>query len=50
MALYRALKRRGVETKMVTYPRSPHGPNEPRQILHVMQGNLEWFRQHLPTD
>ena len=48
-ALYRALKRRGVETKMVTYPRAGHSPSEPRQILHVMEGNLEWFKQRLPT-
>jgi dipeptidyl aminopeptidase/acylaminoacyl peptidase len=50
LALYRALKRRGVETKMVTYPRAPHGPAEPRQVLHVMQENLAWFKQRLPVD
>ena len=48
-ALYRALKRRGVETKMVTYPRAPHGPVEPRQVLHVMEGNVAWFKERIPT-
>ena len=41
--LYNALKRQGVETQLVIYPRQPHGPNEPRLILDVMQRNLDWF-------
>ena len=48
--LYRALKRLGVEVKMVIYPRSPHGPAEPRQVLRVMEGNMDWFRTHIPAD
>ncbi len=44
---YRALKKLGVETKMVTYPRTPHGPNEPKFTLHVMEQNLEWVEKHL---
>ncbi len=48
-ALYRALKRRGVETRMVIYPRAPHGPREPRQILHLMRDNLAWFQARIPT-
>ena len=47
-AFYRALKRRGVEAKMVIYPRAPHGPAEPRQLLDVMQGNVDWVAKHLP--
>ena len=49
-AFYRALKRRGIETRMVTYPRSPHGPREPRQVLHVMNDNLAWFKSHIPVN
>lgn len=48
-AFYRALKRRGVNTRMVVYPRAPHGPTEPRQLQHVMQDNLDWFLEHIPA-
>ncbi len=48
-ALYRALKFRGIETRMVIYPRAPHGPTEPRQILHLMESNLDWFKSHIPA-
>jgi|TARA_B100000315_G_scaffold232821_1_gene245443 dipeptidyl aminopeptidase/acylaminoacyl peptidase len=48
--LYRAMKRLGVEVKMVIYPRSPHGPAEPRQVLRVMEGNVEWFGAHVPSN
>jgi dipeptidyl aminopeptidase/acylaminoacyl peptidase len=41
--LYNALKRQGVPTKMVVYPRQPHGIQEPRLQLDSMQRNLEWF-------
>jgi dipeptidyl aminopeptidase/acylaminoacyl peptidase len=41
--LYNALKRQGVPTKMVVYPRQPHGFQEPRMQLDSMQRNLEWF-------
>lgn len=47
LALYRALKKRQVPVKMVTYPRAPHGPREPRQLLHIMESNLDWFEHHL---
>ena len=40
--LYHALKRMGVTTKMVVYPRTPHGPREPKFILDIAQRNLEW--------
>ncbi len=40
---YNALKRQGVETKMVVYPRQPHGLQEPKLILDAMKRNLEWF-------
>lgn len=42
---YNALKRQGVATKMVVYPRQPHGLQEPKLILDAMKRNLEWFDQ-----
>ena len=41
--LYNALKRQGVPTLMVVYPRQPHGIQEPRLQLDAMNRNLEWF-------
>ena len=41
--LYNALKRQGVATKMVVYPRQPHSIQEPRLMLDAMTRNLEWF-------
>jgi hypothetical protein len=32
---------------MLVMPRQPHGPNEPKMILKVMQTNVEWFDKHL---
>jgi dipeptidyl aminopeptidase/acylaminoacyl peptidase len=43
--LYNALKRQGVKTKMVVYPRQPHGIQEPKLLLDAMTRNLEWFDQ-----
>ena len=41
--LYNALVRQGVTTKMVVYPRQPHGLQEPKFIKDAMERNLEWF-------
>jgi dipeptidyl aminopeptidase/acylaminoacyl peptidase len=41
--LYNALKRQGCTTRMIVYPRTPHGIEEPRLLLDCMQRNLEWF-------
>jgi dipeptidyl aminopeptidase/acylaminoacyl peptidase len=41
--LYNALKRQGVPVKMVTYPRQPHGIQEPKLLKDAMERNLEWF-------
>lgn len=43
---YHALKRLGVTTKMVVYPRTPHGPREPKFILDIAQRNVEWVDQY----
>jgi dipeptidyl aminopeptidase/acylaminoacyl peptidase len=39
---YNALKHRGVTAKMVTYPRQPHGPREPKFVLDIMKRHLDW--------
>lgn len=45
--LYYALKHLGVETQMVTYPRTPHGISEPRIGIDYVRRQLEWFSKHL---
>src|ERR1035438_114416 len=44
---YNALKRQGVVTKMVVYPRTPHGPREPKFLLDIMQRHIEWVDHYL---
>jgi dipeptidyl aminopeptidase/acylaminoacyl peptidase len=44
---FNALRRQGVETRMLVFPRQPHGINEPRMLLKAMQTNLEWFASRL---
>jgi dipeptidyl aminopeptidase/acylaminoacyl peptidase len=45
--MYNALKRRGVETTMVVYPRTQHGPQEPKFILDIMHRHIDWVEKHL---
>lgn len=45
--LYNALKRQGCPTKMVVYPRTPHGIEEPRLLIDCMQRNVDWFDRYL---
>lgn len=45
--LHRALKRRGVPVKMIAYPRTPHGPREPKFLQHIAEQHLEWVEQYL---
>lgn len=45
--LYIALKRLGVTTEMVVYPRTPHGPQEPKFIQDIGERVLLWFNQYL---
>jgi dipeptidyl aminopeptidase/acylaminoacyl peptidase len=40
---YVALKRMGVETEMTLYPRTPHGPREPKLLMDVSPRILQWF-------
>jgi dipeptidyl aminopeptidase/acylaminoacyl peptidase len=45
--LYNALMRQQVPTKMIVYPRQPHGIQEPKLIKDAMERNVEWFDRHL---
>lgn len=44
---YVALKRRGVPTEMVVYPRTPHGPREPKFLMDVSYRIMVWFEKCL---
>ncbi len=44
---YRALKRRGVPVKMIVYPRTQHGPREPKFVQHIMEQHLAWVETYL---
>lgn len=44
---YNALKQQNCPAQMVVYPRTPHGPQEPKFILDIGNRLLEWFQQHL---
>ena len=45
--MYNALKRVGVPTEMVVYPRTPHGPQEPKFVLDIMHRHIEWVAKYL---
>jgi dipeptidyl aminopeptidase/acylaminoacyl peptidase len=45
--MYHSLKRLGVETKMVVYPRTEHGPKEPKFVLDILERHLAWAESHL---
>lgn len=47
---YRALDRRGIPTEFVVYPRTPHGPREPKFLMDVSERILTWFRAHTPEE
>ncbi len=44
---YYALKRKGVTTEMITYPRNPHGLTEPKFIQDAGERTIEWFNKCL---
>jgi len=48
--LYRILDELGVDVRMVTYPRTPHVPREPKLRMDVMRRNLELFRDALTRE
>jgi dipeptidyl aminopeptidase/acylaminoacyl peptidase len=41
--MYMALKRRGVETVFVRYPREGHGLREPRHRVDALERTINWF-------
>ena len=45
--MYMALRRRGVETVLVRYPREGHGLREPRHRVDTLQRTLAWFDRFL---
>jgi dipeptidyl aminopeptidase/acylaminoacyl peptidase len=45
--MYTALKRRGVETVLVRYPREGHGLREPKHRVDALERTLAWFDQYL---
>jgi len=47
--LYRGLKRYGVTTELVMYPREPHGFREPKHRVDLLTRMVDWFDQYLQT-
>ena len=47
---YRALKRMDVPTELALYPRTPHGPQEPKLLMDVTPRIIAWFDRHLGRD
>jgi dipeptidyl aminopeptidase/acylaminoacyl peptidase len=45
--LYRALKRYGVESEFVAYPREPHGLQEEKHLIDRLNRIVRWFDSHL---
>ena len=45
--MYTALKRRGVESVLVRYPREGHGLREPKHRVDALERTLAWFDRYL---
>jgi dipeptidyl aminopeptidase/acylaminoacyl peptidase len=45
--MYMALRRRGVETVLVRYPREGHGLREPKHRVDALERTLSWFDRFL---
>jgi dipeptidyl aminopeptidase/acylaminoacyl peptidase len=45
--LYRGLKRYGVDTELVLYPREPHGFREEKHLLDRLNRILAWYDKYL---
>jgi dipeptidyl aminopeptidase/acylaminoacyl peptidase len=50
VALYRALKRYGVETELVLYPREGHGLREEQHLLDRLRRIVAWYDVHLKAE
>ena len=44
---YTSLVRLGVDTEMIVYPRTPHGPTEPKFLMDVSERIVTWFEKYL---
>ena len=44
---YWALQEKGIDSEMILYPRTGHGPTEPKFIADVSNQILRWFDHHL---
>jgi dipeptidyl aminopeptidase/acylaminoacyl peptidase len=47
MEMYRALKARGVQTRLIIFPGQGHGLLKPRENYALMVQNYRWFVHHL---
>ena len=45
--MYNAVKRKGVPAEMVVYPRTPHGPQEPKFVLDIMHRHIDWVAKYI---
>ncbi|HUA86192.1 MAG TPA: S9 family peptidase [Bryobacteraceae bacterium] len=45
--MYHGLKSKGVPAEMVIYPRTQHGPQEPKFILDIMHRNIDWVAKYI---
>jgi dipeptidyl aminopeptidase/acylaminoacyl peptidase len=45
--MYMALRRRGVDTVLVRYPREGHGFREPKHRVDALERTLDWFDKYL---
>ena len=45
--MYMALKRRGVETVLVRYPREGHGLREPKHRVDALERTVNWFDRYV---
>ncbi|MCW3976456.1 MAG: prolyl oligopeptidase family serine peptidase [Candidatus Bathyarchaeota archaeon] len=47
MEMYRALKARGIQTRLIVFPGQGHGVLKPRENYAIMVQNYRWFVHHL---
>jgi len=45
--MYQALKRRGIDTRLVVYPGQPHGLRVPSYNVHRYKEYLAWYDRHV---
>jgi dipeptidyl aminopeptidase/acylaminoacyl peptidase len=45
--MYMALKRRGVETLFIRYPREGHSMREPKHRIDALERTLSWFDRYV---